>query len=362
MYLLDKEGYYYAPYATLKTVMLAGTQKEPTFNEVVEAARKTAKEPQFVRFYDFAMSMMSKADPRQASNTNLQLMLFHLQRFFQYGAITYKIRKEKVEFLQNVELDIPANLLILPFDEFMISIPKGTIQTSQGHLLNIYCEQEAFDEKIYLDGRYEVEENIKQLIAANPGKIKRLLRCYAISWKDGADDGMTSYYQFPVIEDENVWNQFLHLVDTTKEYKHKDTIKEVFNLMLNFCAYLSCPNPEVEKVLGIIRKPANPNSKKARAAERDNLVNGYTYFDVGRIYANRYNSNDEWMFDPDGVNQPAGKRHIIRFKVRRHIRAQWYGSKANGKPGTEQKLILIEEHWKGDDVKEAFKPKMVEVS
>lgn len=356
MSLIDKDGYYYAPLSILKTLMISQTGKEPSFDEVLEAAKKISKDKVYTKFYDFAIALLDK----YKDNTNLHLMMFHLQRFFQYGAITYKIRQEKVEFLQNVELDIPAHLLILPFDEFMISIPKGAIQTSQGHLLNIYCEQEPFDESVYLDGRYQVEENIIQLIKDNPGKIKRLLRCYAVSWKDGADDGLTSYYQFPIIEDQSVWEQFLYLVNTTKQYEHKDTIKEVFNLMLNFCAYLSCPNPDIEKVLGVIRKPSNPGSKKWRQAEKSNLITGYNYFDVGKVYANRY--KNDWVFDPDGADQPIGKRHIIRFKVRRHIRAQWYGSKADGKPGTEQKLILIEDHWKGDDVKDAFKPKMVEVS
>ena len=348
--LLDKDNFYFAPYAILKALLMSQSGKEPTFEEITNAAKKIAGEPTYEKFYDFAIDSLDKL----GSNNNILLMMFHLQRFFQMGATTYKIRKEKVEFLQNIELNIPANLLILPFDEFMISVPKGSITTSQGDLLNVYVCQEPFDPEIYKDGRYEVEENIAELIKNNPGKIKRLIRCYGISWKEGNDDAETTYYQMPVIEDRDIWEQFLHLVNTTQAYEHKDTIKQIFNLMLNFCAYLSCPNPDIEKILGVIRKPIQIGSKKWRQAEKSNLVSGYGYFDVGKVYATRYHS-DIISYQETGI-------YVRKFKVRRHIRAQWYGSKADGKPGTEQKLIMIEDHWKGGGLKDAFKPKMMEVS
>jgi len=354
--LLDEKGYYYSPYVVLKTLTMSEMRVEPTFDQVVKIASRLASQPKMEKFYDIVINMQDKF----AGNTNLALMFYHLNRFFQYGSVTYKIRKEKVEFLENIELNIPGKLLVLPHDEFMISIPSGSIRTSQGNMLNIYVAQEKVDESVYQNGKYEVEQNILDLIKANPGKIKRMIRCYAISYQDGAEDRTTSYYQFPVIEDEDVWEQFKELVRTTKAYEHKDTTLKVFNLMLNFCAYLSCPNPDIERILGIIKKPIKHGSKKWKKAERDNLINGYHYFDVGRIYSTRYDS--EWEFDPDGIKEPMGKRYVYRFKVRRHIRAQWYGPRQEDKPGTEQKLIMIEDHWKGDDVKTAFKPKIVEVS
>jgi hypothetical protein len=282
-------------------------------------------------------------------------MLYHVERFFQCGALTYKIRKEKVDFLRDVQLSIPGRLLVIPHDEFMISIPRGAIKTSQGDLLNIYVCQEEFDEAFYSRVVYEVEGNIKKLVQDHPGKIKRIIRCYSVSYS-GTDEssGRVNFYQLPVIEDEDVWEQFQALVDTSIGNTNRDTIKEVFNLVLNFCAYLSCPDPEVEKRLGIVRKPKIIGSKKWRAAEKENMVNAYDYFDVGRITAARYCS--------DSISYQEAGRTVRRFKVRRHIRAQWFGSKEGGKPGTEQKLIMIEDHWKGDDVADAFKPKNIEVS
>lgn len=353
--MLDDKGYYFAPYATLKMFIMAEMRVEPTFDQLVKIANGLARQPKFERFYDVVVGMQEKF----RGNTNLALMYYHLNRFFQHGSMTYKIRHEKVEFLKEIELKIPGKMLVLPHDQFVISIPRGSLETSQGHLLNIYVAQEKFDEDVYKDGKYEVEQNIADIVKNNPGKIKRMIRCYAVSYKDGADDGVTSYYQFPILEDEDIWEQFTHLVNTTKAYEHKDTTMQVFNLMLNFCAYLSCPDPEIEKVLGVIRKPTKIGSKKWKHSEKYNLINGYSYYDVGRITAERSGRDMDFIFSIKDIQEENGS--IIRFKVRRHIRAQWYGPRQDDKPGTEQKLILIEEHWKGTD-ESAFKPKIVEVS
>ena len=346
MNLFDKNGFYYAPYATLKMLMIKEMKEEPTFDQVVQTSRDIAKTARYDTFPRFAIEKSGVF----GGDTNLHLMMFHTFRFFQDGAITYKIRKEKVDFLKDITLSIPANLLVLPFNEFMISVPSGAIVTSQGNLLNIYVSQEPFVESNYND-QYEVEPNVMELIKSN--KIKRIIRCYGISYKDNEETGVTNYYQFPIIEDQDVAEQFNKLIDSAAHKYNKDTTKAMFNFMLNFCAYLSVPNADVAKVLGVTKRPTKVGSKKWRNAERQNLVESYNYFDVGRIYAERCHS--------DSVSHQETGRFVRMHKVRRHLRAQWYGEKKDGALGTEQKVILIEEFWKGD-LEDGFKPKIVEVA
>lgn len=349
MNLLDKNGFYYAPYVTLQMLMEKETKEQPTFDQVVQFSRSIATSKRYDKFYDFAMEKAMVFD----GDTNLHLMMFHTFRFFQDGAITYKVRKEKVEFLKDITLTIPANLLVLPFNEFMISMPTKSLVADQGNILNIYVSQEPFIESAYLDERYEVEANIMKLIKDNPGKIKRIIRCYGISYTDNDVNGTTNYYQLPIIEDQDIAEQFNKLIDSSAYQIHRDTTRVIFNFMLNFCAYLSVPNADVAKILGVTKRPIQVGSKKWRNAERQNIIESYNYFDVGKIYSERFRSGSE--------SYQKGERSVSIHKVRRHLRAQWYGPRSEEKPGTEQRVILIEEHWKGGEVGDAFKPKIVEV-
>ncbi len=356
--LLDKNGYYYAPYQTLQSIIASQKAKDVnvnpkskisdlvSFDDIVSAGKVLAKSKPYHRFYDFV-----KDNLKIGSNINLHLMFFHLYRFFQNGAITYKIRKEKVDFLKDITLGIPANLLVLPFNEFMISIPRGCIKTNQGDLLNVYVSQEPFSKEIYNDDKYMTDDNIKNIIENND--IKRIIRCYGICFKEGVDDGgQTNYYQFPVIENQDVSEQFNKLVSSANNYPNKDMTQQIFNLMLNFCAYLSVPNADIAKVMGVTRNPTVVGSKRWRAAQRHNITEAYNHFDVGRIYAERCHS--------DTISYQKTGKMLRTHKVRRHLRAQWYGEKKDGAPGTEQKIIMIEEFWKGN-LEETLKPKIVEV-
>lgn len=378
--MIDKNGYYHSPAFIFKHLarnnftMLArrkgfSDDYADTFLEnpsVLNEYKKIIRSRRCENFYDFVIGSQfrlrdnSKDNFRNAEDgfvdaisdevgdTNTLLCYYHYYRFMSLGEHIYKIRRYKAEYLRGINLDIPANLLVLPHDEFLMSIPMGAIQTSQGSLLNIYVSQEKFDPKVYDDPRYEVQKNVVEVIKNNP--ISRIIRCYGISKKNEGDSGQSIYYQMPIIEGQSIKGQFMHLIDTSV-FEHKEAIITMFGLMLNFCAYLSTKDPDVESVLGIRHKSTSNNPKKIRNCMKMDDMYGYKYNDVGRIYDTRYNS--------DSISH-SDLGYIVRLhSVRRHIRAQWYGPRIDGKPGTHQQLIIIEEHVRGGEIGDVFQPRPV---
>jgi len=286
---------------------------------------------------------------------NAMLGSYHFYKCIYHRAITYKIRPKMVDFFESSKLDFPARLFLTPHDEFMISLPIGAVETELGSLVNIFVSTEDFDYSAYKDGgQITTQKNISDLIANNPDKIKRMIRCYAICYdKNNLDvsTGKTVYYQLPILEDEKIYDQFLSLMETSGSFIHKNAAIKMFDIVLKFCAYLiGSKCPDMVRVPGSIRQPKAGNVKKEKQADKHNAIHGYDFFDVGRICQSNP-SEVEYIRDAHGVL----KKH---FKVRRHYRAQWYGAKSEESPsGTHQSVIVIEEFEKGDLGKE-MKPKI----
>jgi hypothetical protein len=306
-------------------------------------------------FVSLHRGMDEAAGQNEQAKTNHFLIYYHMYRFLEYGKIVYKIRPRMLERIKNITLDVPANLLVAPHKEFVISIPFGMIATNLGSLVNIYVSSEPFNVAHYSEGNgfFRTDGGVGAMVALKGASLKRNIRAMGIFYKKTDDPGgETAYYQLPIADDMNVQEIFDFMVNKI-EFENKDSVRTVFNLVLNFCCYLCTKDPDIQKVLGIQYKPLpRCNPKKLRLAERNAHLYGYDYIDVGRIYDTRYTGGSYGL--------SGGKIILKRFTVRSHIRAQWYGPRSEGVPGTEQKLILIEEYEKGDDLQK-LNPKIVEV-
>lgn len=302
-------------------------------------------------FYEFACNL-SNADGLnfyRATNiadfsagkldTSMTLLKYHYYRFAKSGKVMYKIRPKMVERLNNIEISFPGKLLVAPHKEFVISMPFGIINTNLGSLVSIYVSSEPFTAKGYLDDKtITSDRGVMDIVREHGDNINRTLRAIGVFYDNkNAQSGQTAYYQLPIVEDMDVQKQFSEMISKVS-FENKESVNVIFNMVLNFCAYLSTKDPDIQKVLGI-KYTSSSNPKKQRLAEMNNRLYGYDYVDVGRIYDTRYVS----------TSSGSGRQILKRFLVRAHIRAQWYGPKTDG-PGTEQRLILIEEFEKGSDL------------
>lgn len=352
---LDDGGYYY----NLFDALIAGAVNERgiPIGNVEEAIRAMKMEVKVSRlligFHDFIKNTINQELPGTFTSMvaengfgkdivgarkfqrgtsldiNRLLLLYHIKRFMVSSSVSYKIRPKMVDFFESSKLDFPGRLFLTPHDEFMISLPVGSVETELGSMLNIYVSTEAFDYSAYEnESSITTQKNISDLIANNPGKIKRMIRCYAICYDKNNLDvsaGKTVYYQLPILEDEKIYDQFMNLMDTSEAFQYKSVAIKMFDVVLKFCAYLiGSKCPDMVKVPASIRQPKLGNPKKQKQAERHNATNGYDFFDVGRICQSNP-SEVEYIRDAHGVL----KKH---FKVRRHYRAQWYGAKSEANP------------------------------
>ena len=271
---------------------------------------------------------------------------FMIHNFLKNGEMVYKIREKKVRYLKDVSLDIPASLFIIPFKSFMISLPNTSLEAEFGSILNIFVSEEIINESIDSYTSSDVLGIIKN------NNIKRRIRCLGVMFSGVEPVRLKCiHYQMPIIEDRSAREQF---DDLMKLYngEDKDAIIKMFGFVLTFCAYLSTTDPDVEKVLGIKHKI--PENKFLRIIERNKVRSeSYDYFDVGKIYDTKY---DEGEYSTNA----SGYKIFKRFKVRTHFRAQWYGPKTDNKPGSLQKIIIIQEFVKGS-ADAPFKPKMTEL-
>lgn len=349
MIFFDKDGYYHHPsvlskeVASVRLLMLGITDDADKYIKSIESEsrEKLSKET----FHDFVKDIWSSDRDRFAffghtmlsDDVSSALMMYHWSRFLSSGRIVYKIREHKANFLKDIKLEIPARMLVIPHKEFIISIPFGCIQTPIGHLVNIYVSTEPYDASWYTSGYYKTDGGVGDLVSKHTD-IKRVVRAYGIFQPDKHSfAGRTIYYQMPIVEDMDIQELFDFLISRAS-FESKECVATVFNFVLNFCAYLSTKDPDVQNVLGIKYKCTTGNPKKIRQAEFNNRLYGYNYTDVGRIYDTRYISE----------SSGSGQKILKRFKVRSHIRAQWFGSAEN----KHQKLIIINEYEKGTDLSE----------
>lgn len=286
---------------------------------------------------------------------NEALISYHTLRFIANGKSVYKIAPRKAEFLAGIKLEIPGSLLVIPHPEFMISVPKGIIKTGYGDLLNIYVSEDVFEPKWYEQANYETDAGVKW--ALSQGEVKRIVRALGVFYTEGGSNTRTAYFQLPVVEGIGVVEMFTKMCELSP-HDMKPLVEAVFGFTLNVCAYLGTKEPEIEKVLGIkYETTAKANPKKIKIADRNRRLYGYNHVYVGRIYDERYRDGGEDIEVDDGN----GGKIIRRFKVRAHIRAQWYGAKTEASPGTHQQLILIKEFEKGADLDVALSSKVVVV-
>jgi hypothetical protein len=351
MIFFDKDGYTHNPSLTTELIK---ARYNNAYGKNASAKDVEGHLPRSLEtFYSFIKSndgekyLSATDDSAKESNimslvrggdqdTNRLLLTYHWSRFVNDGKIVYKVRPAKTEFLRDIELHIPGNMLVAPHKEFLISLPFGAISTDLGYLVNIYVSSEPFTPEAYNNNILRTDGGVGAIIKEHGHSIKRVIRAMGIFHKNQHDpSGDTAYYHLPVVENMDVTEQF-ELMMSLSPHALVDSVKVVFNMVLNFCAYLSTKDPDVQNVLGI-HYTASSNEKKARQTEVKNRLYGYSYKDVGRIYDERRTYENRGS---------SGKTVLKRFKVRTHIRAQWFGPKTNG-PGTEQRLIIIEEHEKG---------------
>jgi len=341
MHIFDKQDYYHAPSVL---VSISGAPKE-AYKEIAKGL--TFRE-YLLKDAPLIHGIAEKEGNEEAMN--VANTYYQMGQFYQGGEITYKIRSAKAEFLRDIKLHIPGSAVLVPFKSFLISFPFGR----DDGILNIFVHADKLDEKevddiVSPDSKIVLDPDLRELMLAHKGHIKKQFRILCVISKSRKQEDFENfYYQFPIIEDMDMQEQIISMTKMGKGQKHFDKIDTSFNFVCNFCAYLGTRDPDVQKILGIkmvALKTTNP--KKLRNAASRLVTGGYDYYDVGRIYDERR---------AYGKCEPGsdGKMIFKRFKVRAHIRMQWFGKRSETSPGEEQKPVLIEEYEKGDDLNEVL--------
>lgn len=266
---------------------------------------------------------------------------YHYGRFLHHGEIVYKVRKAKAEILNDAKIDVPGDLMVLPFKEFMISLPFGTITTQFGSMLNIFVGEEEFDEEYYDGNVAEFDKPIKDLLAQKKDDILKVIRVYVLYMKKERTNFIKSFfYQMPITDGSITAQQEFLAERCTTQGGHRDEFRAVFKFVLAFCCYLCTPDPDIQKVLGVKKeiRPASSDKKNRRKLQY-NRIYSHNYYDVGRITDKRIQQVGDARGD--------GSVEIAAHRVRAHIRAQWYGKRQETKPGKYQSLIYIDSFVKG---------------
>lgn len=244
---------------------------------------------------------------------------YNLHHYFRQP-VTYKVRKNKYDFLMRTKFKIMGNLIQAPFSNFVLCLPSNTLRT---RAVTIFIEVGTIS-KLKQDEEFYV---INKLV--NQYNIKRY-----ISLQMMESDGDATRTTMPIIEDMEV-EQMLHVSNRTNLAKED---KNIFEIIIKTLLYLTTKNVDIQKELGITYALGN-NPKKRRNQLRKMNMDSYTHYDIGRLYDNRVASTSSGQ---RGVGKNAA------CLVAGFYKAQWYGKKTEIKPfGTHQEVIWIDSYSKG---------------
>jgi len=262
----------------------------------------------------------------ETKNYDEVIIAYHMSRYNKFGKTTYVIRRNKFDYLKNIKLKFNGDMLIVPFKEFIISVPDNTIASQPANIF-VSIEDISDTKNIRLD--HVISSYIKDKGAS------RILRILAI-----IGNKTQMYMQIPIVDNIPVCDSSNYIIESARGVgQDGDTYNSIINIVVNFSAYLTIKDPDVQVILGIKYKMPG-KEKKRNAILKKMQRNGYDHYDVGRIY-------DERVIY-ENSHGASGKSIKKKFMVHAHIRSQWYGVKTDENPnGTHQKNIIIESFEKG---------------
>ena len=278
--------------------------------------------------------------------------LIHVSYLFHSlsGCKSYKIRKNKVEYLKNIQLKIPSNYIILPHKCTHVMLPFDSLYDDGKSISNIYIIKE------------NIEKNIEEKLNEYYGKkVIGFARVLAIKDSNvdcdiGLDGSVISTstdaveLALPIIDGVTIQQLFELLMDRLEGSYSGDNPIELYNFITNFLVYLTIKDPDIKESLGIKEKIIPVSLKKIIKPNH----HAYQYYDVGRLY-------DERIKYEKQESEKTGKKIKTVHLVRAHIRLQWHGPRQDDKPGTHQVATLIEEFIKGGGDIMDIKAKTIEV-
>ena len=175
-----------------------------------------------------------------------------------------------------------------------------------------------------------------------------------VDLRTAGKDVAAAAYGFPLIDDVDL-EDMLEFVDNNSSVRAigsgnidqcLEEARKIFAFVTRLFAYLSCPDPDIQKMMCLPRTKKHETSIIRSIVDQDYMgdANRYSYIDVGKKFDERI------IADGGDVNNYSAT--FKRWKVRTHIRQQWFGTKTDkdGNPrlGEEQRPIRIEEHEAGD--------------
>ena len=270
-----------------------------------------------------------------------------------WGEKTFKIRPGMTEDLKHITIKMPFSYIYPPYQTTHIMIPWGSLPCMDGQVTNIYI----------IDGQKELNwPGTKELLQKRLGEPPdRLLFLFFMIDTDrtitieelmsGAELGDRHYWMpIPIFDSKDCSDILRDALHYGKRYFSFETAKNnkplnpkdyssLYNFVMSFFAYLSADERDVIDVKGQKERvvpAALKNIGPAFASVLEhNYRNTYRYFDVGRTH-----EGSEFYYENE-------RKIKVRFMVKTHMRLQWYGSRADGRPGEEQRPKMIKSFIKG---------------